>query len=104
MVFFRRGWTTACLKQVGIVPVARELLTIERMLGAAMSKTSFRRAVGTISRGQVADFIEETIFIREGSVMGWKQSKSDEQTSETAMSWVEGEMFILMFSTLLIKN
>ena len=79
MGFFRRGWTTACLKQVGMEPVARELI-IERLLGPATSKTSFRKAVGIISRGQVADFMEETISMREGSVMGWKQTKSDEQT------------------------
>ena len=41
--------------------------------------------------------------MREGSVMGWKQTKSDEQTNETAKSRVEGEMFNLMSSTLPIK-
>ena len=35
--------------------------------------------------------------------MGWKQTKSDEQTNETAKSRVEGEMFNLMSSTLPIK-
>ena len=59
--------------------------------------------MGIISRGQVADVMEETISMRKGSVMGWKQTKSDEQTNETARSHVEGEMLILMFSTLLIK-
>ena len=59
--------------------MARELLIIERMLGPAMSKTSFRRAAGTVSRGQVADFMDETVFTRECRVLGWKQFKLDEQ-------------------------
>lgn len=83
--------------------MARDVLIIDRMLGPAMSKTSFKRAVGTILRGQVAEFMEETISVREGSVMGWNQFNSDEQARETAMSRVEGEMLILMSSTLLMK-
>ena len=89
--------TTSCLKQVGTVPVDRELLIMERRLGPLVSKTSFRRAVGTQSRGQVEGFMVETICVREASVMGLKQSSLEEQTSGTARSQADVHSNILNF-------
>lgn len=54
--------------------MARELLIIQRLLGPVMSKTFFKGAVTTMSRGQDAGFMIETIFVREGSKMSWKRS------------------------------
>ena len=42
------------------------------------------------TRGQVEGFMVATIFVREGSVMGWKQSSFEEQTSEMARSRLGG--------------
>lgn len=52
--------------------------------GLAMPKKSFRRAVGTMSKKQVAGFMVTTISVSEGRVMGWEQSNLDEQNSEIA--------------------
>ena len=49
--FFRRGWTTACLKQVGTVPVARELLIIERNAGSDSIKDILQESSGDIIKG-----------------------------------------------------
>ena len=47
------------MKQVGVAPVAREKLIMERMFGLAVSEDSFRREVGTMS-----------IFMRRSNEMG----------------------------------
>lgn len=51
------------MNQFKAEPLARELLMMERMLGLAMS---FRRAVGTVSRREIAGFMVATIFVRDG--------------------------------------
>ncbi len=59
--FLRNGCTTAFLRQDGTVLEANKIFIIERTLGPRESKTSLRRRVGTISRGQEADFILKTV-------------------------------------------
>ena len=92
------------MKQVGTVPVARELLMMERMLGPAVSITSFRRVEGMISSGQVAVFIVEMSLIRIGSVTGRKLSRLEEQGGELLLIGIAGGMLFLMLSTLLMKK
>ena len=77
--FFSNGWTTACLKQDGTVPVVKELFMTERKPGPNVFNSCLSRGVGTMSRQHVVAFIEETISVRVDSVMGLKQSRVDEQ-------------------------
>ena len=43
--FFKRGWTTLCLKECGEVPLFRELLIINKILGPTVLITSLRNLV-----------------------------------------------------------
>ena len=64
--FFKRGWTTACLKEC------------VKILGPAMSITSpheLINLVGRKSRLQVGGFICDVSFVRKGREPGSKQLK-----------------------------
>ena len=50
MVFFRSGVTRDCLKCMGKVPLDRERLTMDVIIGRIVAETSFRRNVGIGSR------------------------------------------------------
>ena len=51
----------ACLKQDGTVPFVRLLLIMREIVGPTVSNTSFKRSVGTMSKGQVVDLVAEMI-------------------------------------------
>ena len=63
--FLRRGCTTACLKYVGTIPVARLQFKIDWMVGPTVSQTSLKRCGGIASVGQAEGFNSETIVLRE---------------------------------------
>ena len=92
------------MKQVGTLPVARELLMMERTLGPAVLITSFRRVEGMMSSGHVAAFMVEMSLMRIGSVTGRKLSRLDEQSSVLLVIGIAGGMVFLMLFTLLIKK
>ena len=50
MVFFRKGWTRACLNDDGQIPSERERLTRLVMIGPSSLKQSFKRKAGMESR------------------------------------------------------
>ncbi len=73
--FFKRGWTTACLKVNGKMLVPKELLVINKILGPTVSVTSLRSLVGKISRLHVVDFIRDMTSDKKNSDTGSKLPK-----------------------------
>ena len=49
-VFFRRGWTRACLNDDGKIPPERERLTRFVRIGPSSLKQSFKNKIGMQSR------------------------------------------------------
>lgn len=80
------GWTVACLKQDGTVPVVRELLKIINKLGPTASNDCFRSLVGIMSSWQLVGFI---LFIRPswGRETGLKLLKEGGSLIAGEMSW-----------------
>lgn len=74
--FLRRGWTTTCLKHDRTESVATELLMMDRMLGLTAPRTSLRRFVEMMSRGQVVGFIWAIISSSRDNVMRLKQTNT----------------------------
>lgn len=49
------GWTTACFKHSGIVPMTRHLLTMDS-IGPSVASTSYNRYVGILSWWEAVGF------------------------------------------------
>lgn len=63
-VFLSRGWTTACLKLHGTVPVCKDPMIIESKLDETEVSKSISSLVGTTSREQVVGFIPKIMSER----------------------------------------
>ena len=60
--FLSRGVTKAVLKDGGTDPEDRELLMMDKMCGPTVGRISLRREVGTVSKGQVEEFMWPMVF------------------------------------------
>ena len=71
VIFLRRGFILAVLKDAGTMPEVREELIIEVRNGRMSLETSWRREEGIASRGQLVAWIDVIILLT-SSGLEWK--------------------------------
>ena len=78
VVFLRRGFILAVLKDAGTMPEVREELIIEVRNGRISLETSWRREEGIASRGQVVAWLDVIILLTSSEVRGLNWVKTEE--------------------------
>ena len=78
VVFLRRGFILAVLKDAGTMPEVREELIIEVRNGRMLLETSWRREEGIASRGQVLAWLDVIILLTSSEVRGLNWLKTEE--------------------------
>ena len=105
----RRGVMAASLRGGGTVPEVREELMVSVMSGAREVKQALTSSKGMGSRGEVDDFMVESILERSAVVIGekvesqWSAGKGD-VGSGTGVEAEEVANWLWMFSILELKN
>ena len=99
--FFKSGCTNAALRVEGKQPVDREQLTMFKILGPIVCKTSLKNLVGIVSRGQEEDFIWEMVFSRPGREI-WSNMVSVAVGAGQSQSALDSGMICCLIASILV--
>ena len=77
VVFLRRGFILAVLKDAGTMPEVREELIVDVRNGRMSLETSWRREEGIASRGQVVAWLDVIILLTSSEVRGLNWVKTE---------------------------
>ena len=77
VIFLRRGFILAVLKDAGTMPEVREELIVDVRNGRMSLETSWRREEGIASRGQVVAWLDVIFLLTSSEVSGLNWVKTE---------------------------